>query len=297
MLVEAGRGRGLRVHRPGRAPGARGRRRVRARARVRAGGGRARPRRRRRHRGRRPQVVAARGAAPAGGCPGRSGCVVTGSGRDGAARVRRGDPAGGGRAAAAQHRERADRACGCCWCRCSSSRCSSTTAQSVRGGSRRSGCSPWPRSPTGSTASWPAAAASSPRSARSPTRSRTRRSPGSALVGLSMLGLVPWWVTIVIMGREIGITLLRFCGAAPRDHPGQPRRQGEDAGAGDRHRALPAAAARADRRRDGRGLGAWACCWRSRCVLTVVTGLDYVLRAMRLRATAPTVVPDSSDAG
>ena len=32
-------------------------------------------------------------------------------------------------------------------------------------------------------------------------------------------------------------------------------------------------------------------------VLTVVTGLDYVLRAMRLRATAPTVVPDSSDAG
>ena len=33
---------------------------------------------------------------------------------------------------------------------------------------------------------------------------------GSALVGLSMLGLVPWWVTVVIMGRELGITLLRF---------------------------------------------------------------------------------------
>ena len=33
---------------------------------------------------------------------------------------------------------------------------------------------------------------------------------GSALVGLSALGLIPWWATVVIMGREIGITLLRF---------------------------------------------------------------------------------------
>jgi CDP-diacylglycerol---glycerol-3-phosphate 3-phosphatidyltransferase len=33
---------------------------------------------------------------------------------------------------------------------------------------------------------------------------------GSALVGLSMLGDLSWWVTIVILIREIGITLLRF---------------------------------------------------------------------------------------
>lgn len=33
---------------------------------------------------------------------------------------------------------------------------------------------------------------------------------GSALVGLSMLGDLPWWVTLVILVREIGITLLRF---------------------------------------------------------------------------------------
>jgi len=33
---------------------------------------------------------------------------------------------------------------------------------------------------------------------------------GSALVGLSILGDLPWWVTIVILGRELGITLLRF---------------------------------------------------------------------------------------
>jgi CDP-diacylglycerol---glycerol-3-phosphate 3-phosphatidyltransferase len=33
---------------------------------------------------------------------------------------------------------------------------------------------------------------------------------GSALVGLSMLGNLSWWVTIVVLVREIGITLLRF---------------------------------------------------------------------------------------
>ena len=33
---------------------------------------------------------------------------------------------------------------------------------------------------------------------------------GSALVGLSMLGDLAWWVTVVILFREIGITLLRF---------------------------------------------------------------------------------------
>lgn len=33
---------------------------------------------------------------------------------------------------------------------------------------------------------------------------------GAALVSLSILGELPWWVTIVILGREIGITLLRL---------------------------------------------------------------------------------------
>ena len=33
---------------------------------------------------------------------------------------------------------------------------------------------------------------------------------GSALIGLSMLGDVPWWMTVVILVREIGITLLRL---------------------------------------------------------------------------------------
>lgn len=39
---------------------------------------------------------------------------------------------------------------------------------------------------------------------------------GSALVALSILGELPWWVTGVILVREIGITVLRF--VALRDH-------------------------------------------------------------------------------
>ncbi|HEY5223196.1 MAG TPA: CDP-diacylglycerol--glycerol-3-phosphate 3-phosphatidyltransferase [Microbacteriaceae bacterium] len=33
---------------------------------------------------------------------------------------------------------------------------------------------------------------------------------GGALISLSILGELPWWVTIVIMAREIGITVYRF---------------------------------------------------------------------------------------
>jgi CDP-diacylglycerol---glycerol-3-phosphate 3-phosphatidyltransferase len=33
---------------------------------------------------------------------------------------------------------------------------------------------------------------------------------GSALIGLSMLGELPWWVTVVILIREFGVTVLRL---------------------------------------------------------------------------------------
>ena len=32
---------------------------------------------------------------------------------------------------------------------------------------------------------------------------------GTAMVGLSLLGLLPWWATVVILGREAAITLMR----------------------------------------------------------------------------------------
>jgi CDP-diacylglycerol---glycerol-3-phosphate 3-phosphatidyltransferase len=33
---------------------------------------------------------------------------------------------------------------------------------------------------------------------------------GTALVGLSLLGELSWWVTAIVLAREIGVTLLRF---------------------------------------------------------------------------------------
>lgn len=42
---------------------------------------------------------------------------------------------------------------------------------------------------------------------------------GAALVGLSMLGELWWWVTIVILAREIGITVYRFIALRDRVIP------------------------------------------------------------------------------
>lgn len=33
---------------------------------------------------------------------------------------------------------------------------------------------------------------------------------GAALISLSVLGELPWWVTVLVLVREIGVTLLRF---------------------------------------------------------------------------------------
>ena len=33
---------------------------------------------------------------------------------------------------------------------------------------------------------------------------------GSAFIGLSLLGVIAWWITIVILAREIAVTVLRF---------------------------------------------------------------------------------------
>ncbi|MDN5748021.1 MAG: CDP-diacylglycerol--glycerol-3-phosphate 3-phosphatidyltransferase [Pseudonocardia sp.] len=109
---------------------------------------------------------------------------------------------------------------------------------------------------------------------------------GSALIGLSVLGLVPWWVTVVIMGRELGVTLLRLLvlrhGVIPASRGGKVKTALQTlaiglyllpltdlmdaAGAVDAVRVAVLAAA---------------------LVLTIATGVDYVLRAVRLRAISP----------
>ena len=107
---------------------------------------------------------------------------------------------------------------------------------------------------------------------------------GTAFIGLSILGVVWWWVTVVILVREVGITVLRFVVI--------------------RHGVMPA----------GRGgklktmlqtlsLGAltfplWVLplgsVWTTvayvvlgaALVMTVVSGVDYVFKAARLRETS-----------
>jgi CDP-diacylglycerol---glycerol-3-phosphate 3-phosphatidyltransferase len=110
---------------------------------------------------------------------------------------------------------------------------------------------------------------------------------GSALVGLSILGLVPWWATIVMMGREIGITLLRFAvlrhGIIPASRGGKAKTLVQSFAIGFYLLPLPELVG-ADT------LVAWVrgTLLAAALALAVVTGVDYVLRAMRLRASAPT---------
>jgi len=103
---------------------------------------------------------------------------------------------------------------------------------------------------------------------------------GMALIGLSIIDLLPWWVTVVVLVREIGITALRFLVI--------------------RHGVMPAS-------RGGKlktALQAVAILlyilplspfWHPVAVVvmtlavivTVATGIDYVLRARTLRRTSP----------
>ncbi|HZG90246.1 MAG TPA: CDP-diacylglycerol--glycerol-3-phosphate 3-phosphatidyltransferase [Pseudonocardia sp.] len=108
---------------------------------------------------------------------------------------------------------------------------------------------------------------------------------GAALIGLSALGQLPWWVTVVIMGRELGITLLRFVvlrhGIIPASRGGKAKTLVQTVAIG--LFVLPLtelleAAGPVDALR-------WTVMIAA-LVLTVVTGLDYVLRAVRLRAAA-----------
>lgn len=100
---------------------------------------------------------------------------------------------------------------------------------------------------------------------------------GAALVGLSLLGELPWWVTIVIAAREIGITLLRFWvikhGVIPASRGGKAKTIAQLVAIGLFLLPLPAVFDPVNWSFMGLAL-----------VLTVATGLDYVVRAVRLRA-------------
>ncbi len=102
---------------------------------------------------------------------------------------------------------------------------------------------------------------------------------GVALVGLSMLGDLPWWVTVVVLAREVGVTALRFWvirhGVIPASRGGKAKTMLQAFAIG--FYLLP--------------LTGWAATGRSglmvaAVVVTVVTGVDYVARALTLRQTS-----------
>jgi len=102
---------------------------------------------------------------------------------------------------------------------------------------------------------------------------------GAALVGLSSLGELPWWVTLVIMVREVGVTMLRFWvirhGVIPASRGGKLKTMLQGLAIG--FYLLP--------------LTGWAATGRAwlmalAVAVTVVTGVDYVTRALTLRQTS-----------
>ncbi|WP_413759180.1 CDP-diacylglycerol--glycerol-3-phosphate 3-phosphatidyltransferase [Streptomyces sp. MMBL 11-3] len=99
---------------------------------------------------------------------------------------------------------------------------------------------------------------------------------GAALICLSYLGDLPWWVTGVILGRELGITLLRFVviryGVIPASRGGKLKTLTQGIAVGMYVLALTGPLA---------SLRFWV--MAAAVALTVVTGADYVRQAIVLR--------------
>lgn len=99
---------------------------------------------------------------------------------------------------------------------------------------------------------------------------------GAAFIGLSVLGELPWWVTIVVLVREWGITAMRFAvlryGVLPANRGGKAKTALQGLALGLYILPLPDAWAQVQA-----GVMALA------VAVTIVTGADYVLQAVRLR--------------
>ncbi|MDO9397021.1 MAG: CDP-diacylglycerol--glycerol-3-phosphate 3-phosphatidyltransferase [Herbiconiux sp.] len=107
---------------------------------------------------------------------------------------------------------------------------------------------------------------------------------GAALVGLSILDELPWWVTIVILVREVGITVWRFVQLSDRVIPasrgGKLKTLAQSIAISLALLPFPML------------LGDWvnwvnAVFMAIALVLTVVTGIDYLVQAWRLNRPKP----------
>lgn len=98
----------------------------------------------------------------------------------------------------------------------------------------------------------------------------------AGLICLSSLGDLPWWVTIVILARELGITLMRFWvirhGVIPASRGGKVKTLAQGTAVGMYVLVMTGPLAT---------LRFWV--MAVAVVLTVVTGLDYVRQAIVLR--------------
>jgi CDP-diacylglycerol--glycerol-3-phosphate 3-phosphatidyltransferase len=102
---------------------------------------------------------------------------------------------------------------------------------------------------------------------------------GAALVGLSLLDELPWWVTALVLVREIGVTLLRFVvirhGVMPAGRGGKLKTVLQTVAISLYLLPLP------------EGLQSVAAVVMGAAVLlTVVTGADIVWKALVLRTTS-----------
>ncbi|HET9256840.1 MAG TPA: CDP-diacylglycerol--glycerol-3-phosphate 3-phosphatidyltransferase [Pseudonocardiaceae bacterium] len=102
---------------------------------------------------------------------------------------------------------------------------------------------------------------------------------GSALIGLSLLGELPWWITLLIAGREVAVTGLRLWvrgyGVIAVSRGGKVKAFTQAVALV--LYVLPLPAAFYPLRWVVMGIAV---------ALTVLTGIDYVVRALRLRASA-----------
>ncbi|PJI94386.1 CDP-diacylglycerol--glycerol-3-phosphate 3-phosphatidyltransferase [Luteimicrobium subarcticum] len=102
---------------------------------------------------------------------------------------------------------------------------------------------------------------------------------GAALVALSALGDLPWWVTIVILVREVGITVMRF---VVIDQAVIPASRGGKLKTVVQTVAIGLFVAPLDTLPDPVTWIAWGFMLLA-VVLTVVTGVDYLVGMRRLR--------------
>ena len=99
---------------------------------------------------------------------------------------------------------------------------------------------------------------------------------GAALIGLSHLHDLPWWVTIVILVREVGVTVLRFWviryGVIAASHGGKAKTVAQIIAI--MLYLLPLSGIAVGIREVMMGIAV---------LLTVATGVDYLVRALKLR--------------